>query len=127
MLADRPPLKARHLAEFLESDRLRTIELPPDECLRKLGKSIESAMQVGKSADVRRTCVDFLAATSDFYSVPPCAVRVLAARPLRVREYWATELFGRLQPRNHADPGVDEDGSAEGDHLLRDFPEHALP
>jgi len=56
-------------------------------------------MKAGKSADVCRACAEFLAATSDFYRVPPCAVRVLAARPLRVHEGdWGTELFGDYTP-----------------------------
>ncbi|SRR6266496_5011238 len=38
------------------------------------------------------------AVTSDFYKVPACGIRVLAARPLRVRENWATELFGDYHP-----------------------------
>ncbi len=56
-------------------------------------------MKAGKSADVRRACAEFLAVASDFYGVPPCTVRVLAARPLRVRENWATELFGDYNPQ----------------------------
>ena len=90
MLTDAPPRKDGHLARFLESDRIRSLDLPQNGRLLTVAKSVESAMKAGKSADVRRACADFLAATSDFYRVPPCAVRVLAARPLRVRENWAT-------------------------------------
>ena len=52
----------------------------------------------GENADVRNACAEFLAATSEFYRTPNCNVRVLAARPLRVRENWATELFGDYNP-----------------------------
>jgi hypothetical protein len=38
--------------------------------------------------------VEFLATASGFYRVPTCAIRVLAARPLRVRERGTFELFG---------------------------------
>lgn len=51
-------------------------------------------MQSGKMADVRRSCAEFLAEASRWYRVPECGVRVLAARPLRIREQWTTELFG---------------------------------
>src|SRR5947199_9675520 len=51
-------------------------------------------MKEGGKADVRNACAEFLAATSEFYRTPNCNVRVLAARPLRVRENGATELFG---------------------------------
>jgi hypothetical protein len=41
---------------------------------------------------------EFLAVASEFYEVPPCGIRVLAARPLRVREHWTSELFGDYSP-----------------------------
>jgi len=72
--------------------------LPQNGRLHTTAKSIESAIKAGKSTDVRHACEEFLAATSGFYRVPTCAVRVLAARPLRVREHWATELFGDYNP-----------------------------
>jgi hypothetical protein len=97
MLTDSPPRKANR-AGFLESDRIRALDLPQDGCLLTRAKSIESAMMTGTSADVRRFCADFLATTSEFYRTPICGVRVLAARPLRVRERWATELFGDYSP-----------------------------
>lgn len=51
-------------------------------------------MKSEKAADVRTHCADFLAQAAAFYGVPACPVRVLAARPLTVREYWTSELFG---------------------------------
>jgi hypothetical protein len=81
-----------------ESDRIKTLDLPQNDRLLTVAKSIESAMKAGKNANVPRACAEFLAASSNFYMVPACTVRVLAARPLRVREYWATELFGDYNP-----------------------------
>ena len=49
-------------------------------------------------AHVRLACAEFLEATSQFYKVSDCDVRVLAARPLRVREHWTSELFGDYSP-----------------------------
>ena len=97
MLTEAPPRKANR-AGFMESDRIRTLDLPQNGRLLTIAKSIESAMKAGKGTDVRRACAEFLAQASGFYRVPPCAVRVLAARPLRVRENWATELFGDYNP-----------------------------
>ena len=91
MLTDSPPRKA-NCAEFLESDRIKTLDRPQDGCLLGCAKSIESAMKVGTNVDLRRACADFLAAASEFYSVPTSGVRVLAARPLRA------ELFGDYTP-----------------------------
>jgi len=97
MVTDAPSRKANRAA-FLESDRIRTLDLPQDGRLLTIAQSIESAMKAGKSPDVYRACAEFLAATSAFYRVPTSTVRVLAARPLRVRENWATELFGDYNP-----------------------------
>ena len=98
IFTDARPRKANHREGFLESDRIRTLDLPQDECLLTISRSIELAMKAGTTVDVRRTCVEFLDAASDFYQVPRCSVRVLAARPLRVRENWSTELFGDYNP-----------------------------
>lgn len=97
MLTDAPPRKANRTG-FLESDRIRTLDLPQDEGLLKTAKSIESLMKAGTTVAVRRACAEFLDAASNFYKVPDCGIRVLAARPLRVREHWATELFGDYSP-----------------------------
>ena len=55
-------------------------------------------MKGGMTADVQRACMEFLRNASDFYGVPECGVRVLAARPVRVRERSVTELFGDYHP-----------------------------
>ena len=97
MLTDAPPRKENRVG-FLESDRIRTLDLPQDGCLLTITKSIESAIKDRKSADARRVCAEFLTSTSHFYGIATCGIRVLAARPLRVREHWATELFGDYNP-----------------------------
>jgi hypothetical protein len=94
MITDAPPRKANHRAGFLESDRIKTLDLPQDGRLLTIAQSIESAMKSGTTVDVRRACAEFLDAASEFYRVPACGIRVLASRPLRVRENWSTELFG---------------------------------
>ena len=97
MLTDPVPRKADR-ARFWESDRLRTIELPRDGRLLESAKSIEAAMKTGVGAEVHNTCYRFVADAASFYQVPACDIRVLAARPLRIRESWATELFGDYNP-----------------------------
>jgi hypothetical protein len=97
MLTDSPPRKANRVG-FLESDRMKTLDLPQDESLLAHAKCIESAMKAGTNANVRAACTEFVAVISDFYKVPACGIRVLPARPLRVRESWATELFGDYSP-----------------------------
>jgi hypothetical protein len=97
MLTDAPPSK-RNLAGFLESDRLRTLDLPPDGLLRPHARLLEAAILTGNTAAVKRSCTTLLSVASEFYKIPTCGIRVLAARPLRVREHSTTELFGDYQP-----------------------------
>src|SRR6516162_9129706 len=93
MLTDAPPRDGRR-PSFLKSDAWKTLDLPDNGRLPTIAKSIEAAMKTGKTPDVRIACAEFLAEISGFYGVPVCGVRVLAARPLRVREHWTSELFG---------------------------------
>jgi hypothetical protein len=101
MLTDAPPRKAG-LAAFKESDRIRTLHLPENGSLVTPAKSLEAAIKAGKGADVRGFCDEFLNTASEFYAVPRCAIRVLAARPLHVRENWTSELFGDYDIENMA-------------------------
>ena len=86
MLTDVPPHNANRDG-FMESDRIRTLELPQGGHLLALAKFIEQTMADWTTAAVRRACADFLSATSEFYGVPQCGIRALASRPLRVREH----------------------------------------
>jgi len=92
MLTDPVPRKNR--PEYLKSDQIKILDLPTDRSLQEVTVKLESAMKAGRMQEVRRYCEEFLTLASQFYKVPPCGIRVLAARPLRVRENWKTELFG---------------------------------
>jgi hypothetical protein len=96
MLTDSPP--RRSLKSFRESDQRDLLPLPADNRLLASAAAIEAAMKGGDSSDIQRACSDFLRIAAVFYSVPECTVRVLAARPLWVREYSTTELFGDYHP-----------------------------
>jgi hypothetical protein len=78
---------------------VKSLDQPGNSVLPAISKSIEEAMQTVKAANVRRPCAEFLERAAGFYGVPPCSVRVLAARPLKVREQWTTELFGDYDPQ----------------------------
>ena len=97
MLTDAPP-RNLYRAEYLKSDRITTLHLPSTSTLPAIATHLESAMKTGAAMQVRSVCADFLSTAADFYRVPACGLRVLAGRPLRVRESWATELFGDYQP-----------------------------
>src|SRR5215469_12796938 len=97
MLTDAPP-RDLNRAEYLKSDRITTLDLPSHSSLPEIATHLESAMKTGATAQVRNACAAFLSTAAGFYRVPTCGIRVLAARPLRVRESWATELFGDYHP-----------------------------
>ena len=78
MLTDSPPHKP-NLKFFTDSDRLKAISLPGDGRLVKIAGAIERAMKTEDIKDVRQVCDDFLRSASDFYQVPRCSIRVLAA------------------------------------------------
>ena len=95
MLTDRLPKQIRLRAEYQSSDRLCKLDLPTDDRLRGPAAGIEAALQTGQRPPVLKACSAFVAAAADFYSIPGPRIRVLAARPLQVREDGgATELFG---------------------------------
>lgn len=97
MFTDKPPRSERRTG-FLESDRINTLDLPPDaNLLPENAKRIEAAMQTENTTAIRAACAEFLSTAADFYKVPKCGIRVLAARPLKGRE-WVTELFGDYHP-----------------------------
>jgi hypothetical protein len=96
MLTDSPTRKNR--AGFLESKGIKTLDLPQSGDLQEIAQRLESAMKSDKIRDVRSACTEFLVIASDFFEVPTCGVRVLAARPLRTREHGTFELFGDYTP-----------------------------
>ena len=96
MLTDAPPRNAR--ADYLKSDQIKTLDLPTTSRIPEIAKRLQTAMNEDNIRDVRNVCAEFLMTASDFYRVPRCGIRVLAARPLRVRESWTTELFGDYHP-----------------------------
>jgi hypothetical protein len=74
MLTDVPPRKANR-AGFLESDRIKNLDLLRNVTLTGIAQRLESAMKSGKIRDVRSACGEFLATASNFYEVPNCSVR----------------------------------------------------
>lgn len=97
MLTDAPSRKASR-SGFLDSDSMSTLDLPGNSALPEIAKRLESAMESDTIRDVRSACTEFLVTALDFYRVPTCGVRVLAARPLRTRERGTFELFGDYGP-----------------------------
>src|SRR6516225_6997298 len=91
MVADASPRKTNN-AGFLESDRIKTLDLPQDGCLRKIAKSIEEAMKAGKTADVRNACAEKPA----LGSTEPRTTAFVCLLPDRCE--FAAELFSNYTP-----------------------------
>jgi len=81
---------------------MQTLPLPVNNELQTVAGAIQTAMKADEITEVRLACTQFLRIAADFYAVPRCTVRVLAARPLRVREYSTTEIFGDYHPNTKA-------------------------
>ena len=97
MVTDAPPRKKnRNL--FTESDRVNTLGLPTDDRLGRIATAIEAAIEIGKTPGVLAVSREFLDTAADFYQVKHCNLRVLEARPLRVKERSTLELFGDYHP-----------------------------
>ena len=95
MVTDPIPQNSRLRAEYVRSDELRTLALPSDDRLITAARCIKEAMATEQTPPVRKACIVFLAGAAEFYEVAVPQVRVLRARPIRVREGgWGTELFG---------------------------------
>jgi hypothetical protein len=95
MVTDSVPKTERLRAEYVRSDRLRSLDLPSGDGLRVAAGSIGEALSTEESPLVRKACLDFLRLAAEYYSVSTPQARVLRARPLKVREDgWGVELFG---------------------------------
>src|SRR6516162_1993387 len=95
MVTDSLPRTARLREEYLRSDQMRGLALPSDDRFLVTARRIEEALRTEETSPVRPACVAFLASAGKFYAVSMPQVRVLRARPIRVREGgWGVELFG---------------------------------
>ena len=97
MVTDAPP-RTKNRQSFTESDRLNTLRLPQDDRLQRIARAIEAGIKAGRTNEVLRASSEFLGTAADFYQVKHCDVRVLASRPLRVRERSTIEIFGDYNP-----------------------------
>lgn len=98
MFTDGPPRGKALRAQFEESDRLVGLRVPDDDSLRVPARAVQAALAADDRKAVQAACAAFLRETARFYGVAPPGVKVLASRPLRVREGYQTELFGDYDP-----------------------------
>lgn len=98
MQTDKPPKNVKRKDEYLRSDELKVIDLPPAEPFRTLALEIKEAMATEKTKAVQSACGELLNALADFYGVEKPGIRVLNARPLKSTDNWVWETFGDYDP-----------------------------
>jgi hypothetical protein len=85
MVTDGFPTPAWLRAEYVRSDQPHDLELPGDHRF-EAARSIEKALGTEKTPPVRKACVEFLGLGAEYYQFSVPQVRMLRARPIRVRE-----------------------------------------
>ena len=98
MHTDKVPRKAINKDQYLRSDSMRNIELPPAEPSRTIALRIKKALADEDRKELQAGCKDLLNALSEAYNVTPPGIRVLAARPRKVTDNWVYETFGDYDP-----------------------------
>ncbi|MDZ4835570.1 MAG: hypothetical protein SGJ27_17485 [Candidatus Melainabacteria bacterium] len=98
MQTDKVPKNASTKDQYLRSDSMRKIGLPPAEPSRTLALRIKEALANDDRKALQIACKDLLHALSDAYNVKPPGIKVLAARPRKVTDAWVTETFGDYDP-----------------------------
>lgn len=81
-------------AEYMRSDALRTLRLPPADKLRELAAELKGAMKTDDRKQVHAASAALLTELADAFEIAPPPLKVLNARPLKVTENYATETFG---------------------------------
>ena len=94
MITDPVPGRGSKRKEYERSDAMRSLAVPVDDQFH--ASAIDSALSSGSTAAVRASCEAFLAETAGFYAVSSPELRVLAARPMKIREAGIIAVLIRL-------------------------------
>ncbi len=98
MITDKPPKRNPNKDEYLRSDRLRTIALPPAEPLRSHAMKLEEALARENRKEVELASSKLADAVTTALSVQAPPVKVLGVRPHEITEDYIDETFGDYDP-----------------------------
>lgn len=84
----------REKEEYLRSDALRTMRLPPAEPLRSYALQLKEALPEEDRKLIQPIVKDMLHELSLAYNVKLPGIKVLNARPREIRKHWVSETFG---------------------------------
>ena len=94
MITDKPPRKPTIKEEYIRSEALRILALPPADPLRQLAADLEQAMKADDRSKIQKICNAISSEVCASFGVAPATVRVLGARPLKERGDWVDETYG---------------------------------
>ncbi len=94
MVTDPVPRAKVRKSEYERSDELQGLAVPAASRLPDLAAELGRALETGETRPVAVAGRAFLDEAARLYGVEPPGLKVLAARPLRSREGYRTELFG---------------------------------
>lgn len=98
MHTEKVPRTTPRKQEYLRSDSMRTIHLPPAEPARSLAAELKIALATDDCNKVQVASKALIDALSVGYNVKTPAVKVLSTRPRKVTESWVYETFGDYDP-----------------------------
>ncbi len=99
MITDKLPRKNKD--EYLRSDSLKAIQLPPAEPVRTHARQMEEALAREDRKAVQISATAIGVAFSGAYDIPAPKVRILGVRPREVTETSVTETFGDYDTETH--------------------------
>jgi len=94
MITDVMPSESDEREEYIRSEAMGTIALPPAESVRALAKQLEQALKAENKKQIQALCNQIAEHVSESFGVAPPKVRVLGLRPLEEKKYHVDELFG---------------------------------
>jgi hypothetical protein len=94
MITDLPPSDPTERQEYLRSEAMLAIKLPPAEPLRSVAKDLEAAMTSEDRKKIQSICNVIAKHVSESFDVQSPKVRVLGLRPLEEGDRQVDELFG---------------------------------
>jgi len=94
VLTDLVPKETAEKQEYMRSEAMGSIALPPPEPVRSLAKQLEQVMKAEDKKQIQLLCNQIAKLVCQSFGVETPKVRVLGLRPLEEKKYHVDELFG---------------------------------
>lgn len=94
MNTDLVPRKSERKEEYIRSDSMREIVLPPPEPVRTYARELQVALAAEDKKEVESACNAIAALVAEAFKVPVPPVKVLSVRPRRETKNTIYETYG---------------------------------